>query len=57
MREHNDKQNSKYMEKGASAIRTLLNANKNHSHLDLVRVNPMTVCMASTVRIDSSRNP
>jgi len=26
----------KYMEKGASAIRTLLNANKNHSHLDLV---------------------
>ena len=28
------------MEKGAPSIRTLLIANKNHSHLDKVRVNP-----------------
>ncbi len=27
-----------------------LNANKNHSHLDQLRVNPMTVYLYSTVR-------
>ena len=43
----------KYMEKGASTTLTLLIANKNHSHLDLVRVNPdlyaWTVLAACTV--------
>ena len=39
----------KYIEIGASSTRTLLNLNENHSHLDKARVNPMTVCLDSTV--------
>ena len=41
---------------GAPVSYAQVNANENHSHLGSLRVNPMTVCLASTVRIDSRVN-
>ena len=47
---------SKLPDKAAAVSYAQVNANENHSHLGSLRVNPMTVCMASTVRIDSRVN-